>query len=186
LQQGTWLDVVVLVLLLCFVIRGILRGTVAQVFAFFGLVLGIWAGAQLSHWIGDHWRDARPVFVFMLLRWIVAGLGGLAVATLFGWWGELVAKAVHEGPLGWLDRTLGGVLGAGFGAAVSAIVILLALQAPGLGFARPVARRSVTSRPLVTAGALATAWRGVPVPGAAWLHGQFILAEHHLSSSRSA
>ncbi len=123
--------------------------------------------------------------MFTLLRWVVAGLGGLAVATLLGWWGELVARAVHDGPLGWLDRTLGGVVGLAFGAGLSAIVVLLAVQAPGLGFARAVAGRSVTSRPLVAAGARITAWRGVPVPGAAWLHGQFMMAEQRLSVSRS-
>ena len=180
------MDVIVLVLLISFTIRGILRGTVAQVFAFFGLLAGIWTGAQLSHWVGDHWREARPVAVFAVLRWVVAGLGGLAVTTLFASWGEVVAKAVHEGPLGWLDRTLGGVLGLAFGAGLAAILVLLALQAPGLGFARATAGRSVSTRPLVVAGARVTAWRGVPVPGASWLHGQFVSAQHRLSLSRSS
>ena len=174
------------VLLASFTIRGILRGTVAQVFAFFGLLAGIWAGAQLSRWVGDHWHEARPAFMFALLRWVVAGLGGLAVATLFGWWGEVVAKAVHEGPLGGLDRTLGGALGLAFGAGLAAIVVLVMLGAPGFGFARAVAARSVSARPLVVAGARATAWRGVPVPGASWLHSQFASAAHRLSLPRSS
>jgi uncharacterized membrane protein required for colicin V production len=182
----TWLDGITLVLLISFSIRGILRGTVAQVFAFFGLLAGIWAGAWLSHWVGDHWREARPAFVFALLRWVVSGLGGLAVATLFAWWGEVVGKAVHEGPLGWLDRSLGGVLGLAFGAGVAAIFVLLALQAPGFGFARAVAARSISARPLVGLGVRATAWRGVPVPGAGWLHGQFASAAHRLSLPRSS
>ena len=177
---------IVFVLLLSSAIRGILRGTVAQVFAFFGLVAGIWVGAQLSHWIGDHWRDARPVLLFVLLRWIVAGLGGLAVASFLGWLGEITAKAVHDGPLGGLDRTLGGVLGLAFGAGVSAVVVLVLLLAPGFGFARAVTVRSVSTRPLVAIGAAATAWRGVPVPGAGWLHAQFAAAEHRLSMSRSS
>lgn len=176
----------ILVLLLFSTIRGILRGTVAQVFAFFGLLFGIWAGAQLSHWVGDHWRDARPAFAFTVLRWVVAGLGGLAVATLFGWWGELVAKAVHEGPLGGLDRALGGAVGLAFGAGLSAILVLVVVMAPGFGFARADVARSVATRPLVVAGARATAWRGVPVPGASWLHTQFASAVHRLSTSRSS
>ena len=182
----TWVDGLAFVLLLVFTIRGILRGTVAQVFAFFGLLAGIWTGAQLSHWVGDHWREARPVFVFAFLRWVVAGLGGLAVATLFGWWGETVAKSVHDGPYGGVDRSLGGLLGMAFGAALAAVMLLLALMAPGFGFARAVAARSVSARPLVVLGERATAWRGVPVPGASWLHGQFVSAQHRLSFPRSS
>jgi uncharacterized membrane protein required for colicin V production len=179
-------DVIVIVLLLFSTIRGILRGTVAQVFAFIGLLLGIWAGAHLSAWVGDHWREARPAFAFTVLRWVVVGLGGLAVATLFAWWGEVVAKAVHEGPLGGLDRTLGGALGLAFGAGLAAVVVLVVIMAPGFGFARAAAARSVSARPLVVAGARATAWRGVPVPGAGWLHTQFAAAAHRLSLPRSS
>ena len=170
-----------LVFLLSFTIRGILRGTVAQGFAFFGLLAGIWAGAWLSHWIALHWHDARPSFIFTLLRWVVAGLGGLAITTLFGWWGEIVATSVHKGPLGWLDRLIGGVVGLAFGAALGAIVVLIALQAPGLGFARIPAEHGITARPLVRAGTAVTGWRGVSVPGAGWLHVQFISAERHFS-----
>ncbi len=173
------------VLLIVFTIRGILRGTVAQVFAFFGLIAGIWVGAWLSRWVGDHWRDAHPAIVFSFLRWIVSALGGLAVVSLFAWWGEMVAKAVHEGPLGWLDRTLGALLGVAFGAGVATILVLVALEAPGFGSARAVAARSISARPLVALGVRATSWRGVPVPGAAWLHGQLTAAGHRLSLPRS-
>lgn len=175
------MDGIVLVFLISFAIRGILRGSVAQGFAFFGLLAGIWAGAGLSQWIAQHWHDAQPAFVFTILRWVVAGLGGLAITTLFGWWGETVAKAVHEGPLGWLDRLIGGVVGLAFGAALGAVVLLLALQAPGLGFARGPAREGITARPFVRAGVAVTGWHGVPVPGVGWLHAQFRSAERHFS-----
>lgn len=182
----TWLDGIAFVLLLSFTIRGILRGTVAQVFALLGLLAGIWAGAQLAARMGDHWRDAHPAFVFAILRYVVAGLGGMAVATLIGWWGETIAHAVREGPLGGIDRMLGGVFGLLVGGGLAAIVVLVVLQAPGFGFARPVAERSIVGRPLVTAGARATSWREAPVPGATWLHRQFVAAEQRLSSSRSS
>jgi uncharacterized membrane protein required for colicin V production len=175
------MDGIVLVFLVAFTIRGILRGTVAQGFAFFGLLAGIWACAGLSHWIALHWHDAKPAVVFAILRWTAAGLGGLAITTLFGWWGETVAKAVHEGPLGWLDRLIGGVVGLAFGAAIGAILVLIALQAPGLGFARVAARHAVSARPLVRAGIAVTGWHGVPVPGAGWLHAQFVSANRHFS-----
>jgi uncharacterized membrane protein required for colicin V production len=173
------MDLVVVVLLVVGIIRGILRGTVAQGFAFFGLVAGIVVGAWVSHAVALHWRDARPVFVFAVLRWLVSGLSGLAVTTLFGWWGESLAKVVHEGPLGWLDRSIGGVVGFAFGAAVAAVLVLLALQAPGFGFARSSAAHGRLARPLVHVAAGVTAWHGVPVPGVGWLHGQFVSAERH-------
>jgi len=176
----------VLVLLLVFTIRGFLRGTVAQVFAFCGLVIGVVVAAWVSHWVGDRWHDARPAFFFLLLRWLVAALAALAVVTLVGWCGEAIAKAIHEGPLGWLDRLGGGVIGLGFGAALAAIVALVALLAPGFGFARTAAQRGVCGRPLVSGGARATAWRDVPVPGVAWLHRQFVIAEHRFSIPRSS
>ena len=175
------MDGLVLVLMIVFAIRGILRGTVAQGFAFFGLIAGIWTGAGLSHWIALHWHDARPAFVFMLLRWVVAALGGLAVATLFGWWGEKLAGELHKGPLGWLDRLFGGVVGLAFGSAFGAVLVLLALQAPGAGFARRPAEHGRTARPLVRAGVTLTGWRGASVPGASWLHAQFVLADRRFS-----
>jgi len=180
------LDWVLLVLLLAFTIRGVLRGTVAQVFAFCGLLIGVWVAGWVAGWVGAHWHDARPAFLFLLLRWLVAALAALAVVTLVGWWGEALAKAIHEGPFGWLDRLGGGVVGLGFGAALAAVVALVALLAPGLGFARAAVQHGVCGRPLVSGGALVTAWRGVPFPGAAWLHHQFVVAEHRFSISRSS
>jgi hypothetical protein len=180
------LDWVILVLLLSFMIRGLLRGTVAQVFAFFGLLVGLWAGTFISQWVGEHWHDARPAFVFLLLRWIVAGLGGLAIASAIDWLGRHAGKAVKGGPLGWFDRLVGGAIGLGVGTVLSALVALAAVQAPGLGFARGVAVHGALARPLVVQGARATAWQFAALPGIGWLHAQFLKAEHRLSTARSS
>ena len=94
-----------------FLIRGLLRGTLAQVFAFAGLVLGVLVGSAVADWVGKHWHSARPEFVFMLLRWSVAILSGLGVAAVMHAWGDLLAKAAHDGPFGWLDRVIGAALG---------------------------------------------------------------------------
>lgn len=169
------------VLLLSATIRGILRGTVAQVFAFFGLVAGIFTAAWLARWVGGHWQHARPALVFGILRWVIAALGGLALTTLIAWWGEHVGESVREGPLGWLDRVVGGGVGLVFGAAIAAVLVLVALEAPGFGFARNAARMGRTAHPLVRMGTGVTAWRGMPVPGAGWLHGRFVSAERQMS-----
>lgn len=176
----TWLDWLVLVLVLVFMIRGILRGTIAQVFAFIGMLAGLAATVAVAAWIGSHWRDARPGPVYFLLRWLVAVLAGMAISALFHWWGELVAKAAHHGPFGWLDRFVGGLVGFSIAVLISALLVVLAVEAPGLGFARDVAKRGKVARPLLDTGARITAWRTLPLPGARWLHGQFVSAQHRL------
>jgi uncharacterized membrane protein required for colicin V production len=178
----TWVDWLVLVLVLVFVIRGILRGTIAQVFAFIGMLAGLAATVAVAAWVGSHWRDARPGPVFFLLRWLVAILAGMAISALFHWWGELVAKAAHDGPFGWLDRLVGGLVGFSIAVLISALLVLLAVEAPGLGFARDVAKRGVVARPLMNTGVRATAWRTLPLPGVRWLHSQFVSAQHRLGS----
>lgn len=140
----------------------------------------------MSRAVAAHWVDARPAFVFGLLRWVVAALAGLAVVTLMGWWGEQLAKAVHDGPLGWLDRTVGAVIGLAFGIALAAIAVVLVVQVGSHGRVAKGAAHSVTARPLAACGIALTAWRGSPLPGTSWLHGQFVTTQHRLSLSRSS
>ena len=173
-----------MVLLLVFVIRGLLRGTIAQVFALCGLLVGIWAASWISQWVGEHWHDARPALVYGALRWIVAVLGGMAVASLLQWWGEHVAKATHEGPFGWIDRVVGGLVGGAFGLTLIALLALAAVQAPVVSFARPVAARSRTVAPLLRGGVRLTALPEVVFPGSHWLHGQFVAADRRMTALR--
>lgn len=174
-----------MVLLLAFVLRGFLRGTIAQVFALSGLLIGIWAASWVSQWVGAHWHDARPALLYGVLRWVVAVLAGMAVASLFQWWGEQVAKATHEGPFGWIDRVVGGLVGGVIGLTLIALLVLAAVQAPFLGSLRPVAAHSRTTMALLRGGTRLTALGDVVVPGSRWLHGQFAAAEKRIGSSRS-
>ncbi|MBI5168856.1 MAG: CvpA family protein [Candidatus Eisenbacteria bacterium] len=176
----TGLDWIALVLMLVFVIRGILRGTIAQVFAFIGMLAGLAVTVAVAAWVGSHWREARPGPVYFLLRWLVAILAGMAISALFHWWGELVAKAAHDGPFGWLDRLGGGFIGFSIAVLLSSLLVLSAVQAPLLSFARNDAKRGVVARPLLRAGERATAWRALPVPGTRWLHQQYVSALQHL------
>ena len=174
-----------LALALLFALRGILRGTIAQVFAFIGILLGVFATSAVADWIGAHWQDARPVFVFLLLRWLVAILAGLGVAALMGTWGRLLAKAAHEGPFGWLDRTVGALVGLTLGAVLATALLVVLLQAPGLGFARSAIARGVTSEPLLSAGERASAWSKL-LPGGLWLHEQLSSASRRLAARRQS
>ena len=168
-----------------FLIRGLLRGTVAQVFAFSGIVLGVITSSAVADAVGTHWREAKPEFVFTPLRWTVAALSGLGVAAVMQWWGGALAKATHGGPLGWLDRALGALLGLAAGLLCSVALLVLLLQAPGLEFARPLAARGLTTGPLIAAGDLASTW-GRSLPGGLWLHEQLRSAARHLAARRQA
>lgn len=167
------------------VIRGILRGTVAQVFAFSGVLLGVLAAAAVADAVGTHWRSARPELVFTSLRWLVASLTGLGVAALMGFWGGVLAKAVHDGPFGWLDRAVGGFIGLVIGTVTSTAIVVLLLLAPGLEFARPVVARGAIAPRLVDAGRSASEW-SKPFPGGLWLHEQLSSASRRLATRRPA
>ena len=166
-------------------VRGLLRGTLAQVFGLSGIVLGVLAGSAVADFVGTHWRLARPELVFTLLCWLVAALCGLSVAAVMHWWGELLAKAAHGGPFGWLDRAMGALLGLATGLIFGVAVLVLLLQAPGLEFARPLAARGVTTAPLIAVGDVASEW-GKSLPGGLWLHEQLRSAARHLAARRPA
>ena len=171
--------------MVAFMVRGLLRGTIAQVFAFFGILLGVLAGSTVLDWVGAHWRTARPEWVFGLLRWTVAVLAGFGVAALIQWWGDLLAKAAHDGPFGWLDRAVGGLVGFVIGTLVSTAFVVLLLQAPGLEFARNAAAQGVTPAPLVAAADRVSEW-SLGLPGGLWLHEQLRSASRRLAARRQA
>ncbi len=166
-----------MVLILVFAVRGLIRGTVAQVLGFIGVLAGLWAAAWTSQWVGHHWQGARPAVVFLALRWLVAGLVGLAIASLFQWWGDSLGQAVKGSIVGWLDRLGGLVAGFGIGWLVVVFLVLGLLAAPlPRPWAAHVARAKSTA-PLLRAGAHACVIGGDYLPGGAWLEQQFLSAE---------
>lgn len=179
----TWLDWLLLFQLGVLTVRGLLRGTIAQVFAFLGLGFGTWAVLLVGAWIGQHWAGARPVAVYMALRWLVAALAGLAVAAVFQWWGDTISKAAHEGPFGWLDRLAGGVIGAAMGLGIAALVLLALLQTPILAATGRIGARAAYARPLMRGGVAVTGFAAPGVPGASWLHGRFVAAGGRLGGA---
>ncbi|HEY3216260.1 MAG TPA: CvpA family protein [Candidatus Eisenbacteria bacterium] len=181
----TWLDWGILVLILVFAIHGFLRGTVAQVFVVLGLLFGAWAGGWVWHWLAAHWRGAEPALAFLALRWVVAGLGGLAVAALIQWWGDRLGAVVKSGPAGWLDRGAGFAVGATLGAVVTALVLMTALALkPARELGDTVARTRVVV-PLMRGGAEACSLGGRFLPGSTWLRRGFLKAEKRARAARN-
>jgi membrane protein required for colicin V production len=138
-----------------FAVRGLVRGLVRQVLGVLGFAGGLWLAMQVSRWVGAQWVGARPAAVYWTLRWVVAGLAGLALASLFRWWGSRLGRAVHAGPVGWLDRVLGVPLGALIGAVWAFALVVLVVLAPASPGLRRVVVRSRTGHTLVSAGSRA-------------------------------
>jgi uncharacterized membrane protein required for colicin V production len=158
---------------LLFAVRGISRGSVRQVFAFFGVVLGIWTAVVISRWVGAHWLGARPAVLFLILRWTIAVLLGLAVASLLTWWGDLLADAIRRSPVNWLDRVSGFFVGASLGAIVAAFVLLVALLLPWPRQAGAWASSARVSRGVLSSAVRACDLGDHVIPESAWLKARF-------------
>jgi hypothetical protein len=174
-----------LVLVILLAIRGYLRGTVAQVFVVVGLVIGFYVALAVSRWIGVHWGDAKPAGVYLVLRWMVGALVGLALATAFRWWGGSMAKAVRDGPLGWLDRGGGMLIGAALGTTLCTFGLLGALQfdnprGPGMMAAQARVGASTMEAAATVCGAVEPFF-----PGLAWLKHQFLSAQRRAVRMRA-
>jgi hypothetical protein len=137
------------------------------------VIAGLWVAGWIAQWVGSHWEGARPAVVFGVLRWVVAALGGLAVASLFQWWGEILSGAVGKSPLGWLDRLGGFLIGAFVGMVVTAFVVLTLLLGPWPRVVRGAAARAKVASPLMSASARACAVGELYFPGGRWLRRRF-------------
>jgi hypothetical protein len=164
-------------LVLLFAIGGLLRGAIAQIFGVIGVLCGLWAAVFVYGWVERHWHGSQPLLAFLLLRWLVGSLAGLAVAALFQWMGDSLGKAVREGPLGWLDHGGGLLIGAALGAGFGSLVLLVALSTryPS-GPARAAARARV-SEPAMAAGAQVCTFGETYYPGSVWLKQRFLAAK---------
>jgi uncharacterized membrane protein required for colicin V production len=179
----TWLDWIVLASVLIFAIRGFLRGTVAQVFVVLGVLGGLWAAGWVSQWVGQHWQGARPAVVYLILRWLVAALAGMAIAALFQWWGEQLGGAVKSGPLGFVDRIGGFAVGAALGLVVVCFVVMagLLLRQPER-LTAPVARMRLAA-PLMGGAEQVCDLGGGAIPGGPWLKERFTAARRRVNGS---
>jgi membrane protein required for colicin V production len=181
----TWLDWLVVIVVAGFALRGLFRGTIGQVFGLLGLIAGLYTAAWIGQWVGHHWNSARPAAVFWLLRWLVAILGGLAVASLFEWMSHLAREAIHETPAKWLDRLGGLVVGTALGLIVSAaVVVTVVLSAWPAGFVERAARGRFAA-PLVQGASWAYAAGGKFLPGSGWVRPRLETAERRTHAGNS-
>jgi uncharacterized membrane protein required for colicin V production len=175
---------VVVVLVLALAILGWFRGLLAQLAAIAALLCGVWVGSFVKQWVGAHWAGAHPAVIFGALSWLVGVLSALAVLTLINFLGDRVGRAVHAGPLAWLDRTLGIAAGAGMGAVLASLLVLAAVRLPMGRVVEQSLSRARTSRSLLACGATACRMGG-NFPGARGLRSEFLLAHDRLGREAS-
>lgn len=174
----------ILVWVLAFAIGGFLRGTIAQVFSVLGLVVGLWAIRWVAGWLADHWLGAQPALLFMVLRWVVSALAGLAVLSLFQWWGDQLGRAVHSTPAAWVDRGGGLFIGLGIGLVTVAMTLMLALQLPRHQMVAEEAAHASAAVPLMSNGAEVCSLSSRFVPGGTWLEERFRKARRRAEEAR--
>lgn len=174
----------ILVWVAVFAVHGFLRGSVAQVFVVVGLMVGLWAVFAVAHWLGVYWHDARPVWVYVTLLWVVAAMVGMAAASLLQWWGERLGHVVRTSPVGWLDRGAGFGIGAAIGLLVAALVVMAALLVPTPRAVAGQIARSRAATPLLTEAAQACSVSGRFLPGSGWLAEHFRLARERAKRAR--
>ncbi len=181
----TWFDFILVAWVLAFAIRGLARGARREVFFFVGLGVGLWVSIWVSQWVGGHWREARPAVVFIALRWLVAGLAGLAVISLSEWWGGLLGAEPGKGWLGWLDRLGGVVVGTVIGAAlaVTAITALFTFDRPR-PLTVPVAQARSTE-PLIQGAAKSAHWAARWIPASIQVERRLTAAERRARRIRA-
>ncbi|NLD39317.1 MAG: CvpA family protein [Desulfatiglans sp.] len=101
------LDYIILVPLLYFTVKGIVRGLIREVASLAGIILGIWLGMvyqqELSMVLRDYLPDNRfiPLISIALIFVLFVILCNLA-----GWGIRLIFK---KASLGWFDRLTGGL-----------------------------------------------------------------------------
>jgi hypothetical protein len=104
----------------------------------------------------------------LVLRWIVAGLAGVAVATLFQWCGDRLGRLVQAGPIAWLDRGGGLSLGALFGLVTIAMAMMASLLVREPGALSQSVAAARTAEPMMATAAEACSLSSRYLPGGRW------------------
>jgi hypothetical protein len=163
-----------------FSIYGFLRGAVAQLIALVGWIAGLWASLSAEHWLGVYWHAADPAIVYLVLRWIVALLAGLAVVSLFHWWAESLGRVVRSGPAGWVDRGGGLGVGAFLGFVTVALAMMVSLLLPAPRALSREVGQARTAEPLIGSAAEACSLSAGWLPGGPWLAQRFHKAHRRI------
>ncbi len=126
-MEVCWLDIVIALPLLIGLVRGVMRGLVKEVTAIAALVLGyfgtrLWGGA-FAAWVAAQFAWPKPVCNLVAYSLLFIGISlSLNIA------GSLLSRLMRAINLGWANRLLGAVFGAGKWALIVLVIIYLVGQ----------------------------------------------------------
>jgi len=141
LADITSFDVIVIVIFIVFAVRGVWIGFMRQLAAFLALVGSYWLAGRYSNELMpyvDNFID-NPKFVFL----VSFGVLFCVSALLFILGGKVLHRVMEISLLGWFDRFLGLLLGAG--KAVILASLLYMFLASSLSASNDLLKKSVSS-----------------------------------------
>jgi len=138
-----WLDIVIIVAMLFLGMVGLWRGATKAAFGIIGLIGGIALAGRYYLPLANILSPGEATWS-RIAAYAIILVAILIVASVIGWF---VARLVHIVMLGWADRLLGFILGAGIGGMLCAAV--LAIVSKYLPVTQEPISRSVMARLLM-------------------------------------
>lgn len=116
-----WLDIVFIVIILLFGMMGLWKGAISAVFSIAGLVGGIALAGRYYQTLASIVSPSGAIWSG-IAAYVIILVATLIVASIMGW---LIARLVHITMLGWVDRVVGFVFGAGVGGMLCGAVLAI-------------------------------------------------------------
>jgi len=117
-----WLDIAILAITIPLAILGLWKGIIKAAFGLAGLIAGIVLAGRYYHPLagslsssGAAWSNIAAYAIILIAIFVIASIAGWFVSHL-----------VHTAMLGWVDRLIGFLLGAGIGCMLCAAIIAIA------------------------------------------------------------
>ena len=106
----SWLDIIILLPLLIGLVRGLMKGIIAEVMSIAAIVLGLlgakWWSAPFTNWLIQQFEWSEAASFVVAYAVLFAGIA-LALNIM----ARLLSKLFQKIHLGWLNRLAGGIFG---------------------------------------------------------------------------
>ncbi len=122
-----WLDIAIIVVILSFGMFGLFKGATRAIFGIAGLIGGI-VLAGYCHESLAFFLSPEGAIWSSIAAYAIIVVSVLIVSAIIS---QLITKLVFAAMLGWLDRVIGFLLGAGIGLALCIAFVAVISKVPG-------------------------------------------------------